>query len=83
MLNIKEIATTLAILGSGALVLGGCNKDKQATEQPGGAGGETKAEGSCGEGKTEGSCGEGKTEGSCGEGKGEAKAEGSCGEKSE
>ena len=77
MLNIKEIATTLAILGSGALVLGGCNKDKQATEQPA-AEGEKAAEGSCGEKKDgEASCGEKKAEGSCGE----KAAEGSCGEK--
>ncbi|MBX7080891.1 MAG: hypothetical protein U0168_21515 [Nannocystaceae bacterium] len=87
MLNIKEIATTLAILGSGALVLGGCNKDKQATEQPA-AEGEKAAEGSCGEKKDgEGSCGEKKDgEASCGEKKaegscGEKAAEGSCGEK--
>jgi hypothetical protein len=74
MLKIKEIAATLAILGSGALVVSGCNKDKEATETPGGAG-EAKPEGSCGGEKAEGSCGGEKKEGSCG---GE-KTEGSCG----
>ncbi len=75
MLNIKEIATTLAILGTGAIALSGCKKDTQTTEQPAGAGGETEApagEGSCGGEKKEG-------EGSCG---GEKKeGEGSCGGK--
>ena len=37
MANLKDIAATLAILGSGTLVLGGCDKDKPATEVPGGA----------------------------------------------
>ena len=74
MLNIKEIAATLAILGSGSLMTAGCEKDAPATETPGGAEAAPAAgaEGSCGEGKTEGSCGEGKTEG---------KTEGSCGGK--
>ncbi len=80
MLNIKEIAATLALLGSGSLMMTGCEKDKPTTETPGGDGAATGAEASCGEKKAEGSCGEGKTEGSCGEGKGEHKAEGSCGE---
>jgi uncharacterized low-complexity protein len=87
MLNIKEIAATLAILGSGTLMVG-CEKDAPATETP--AAGDTagtpeascgeKKDGSCGEGKTpEASCGEGKTpEASCGEGK---TPEASCGEK--
>lgn len=84
MLNIKELAATLAILGSGTLVVTGCNKDKPATETPGGDGAaatDGKAEGTCGEGKAEGehkaegTCGEGKAEGTCGEGK----AEGACG----
>jgi hypothetical protein len=87
MLNIKEIAATLAILGSGALVLTGCEKDKEATETPaaaGGAGEEAKPEGSCGGEKAEGSCGGEKKEGSCGGEKAEGscggeKAEGSCG----
>ena len=85
MLKIKEIAATLAILGSGALVVSGCNKDKEATETPAGAGGEeTKPEGSCGGEKAEGSCGGEKKEGSCGGEKKEGscggeKAEGSCG----
>lgn len=62
MANLKDIAATLAILGSGALLVG-CGKDKPATEVPAGgdaAGGDEKAaEGSCGEGKAEGesSCG--------------------------
>lgn len=55
-MNIKDIAATLAILGSGALLVG-CGKDKPATETPAGAeaaptdagGGEAK----CGEGHTE------------------------------
>ncbi len=86
MLNIKEIAATLALLGSGSLMVTGCEKDAPATETPGGDAAAPAAEGSCGEKKAEGSCGEGKTEGSCGEGKtegscGEKKAEGACGEK--
>jgi hypothetical protein len=88
MANLKDIAATLAILGTGALVMGGCSKDKPATEVPAGAEGE-KAEGSCGGEKAEGSCsaaeGE-KAEGSCSAAEGE-KAEGSCsaaeGEKAE
>jgi len=82
MLKIKDIAATLAILGTGTLVVTGCNKDKQTTEQPGGAGaaedpaagaeaGGEKAEGSCG---GEGGCGGEKHDAAGGE-----KAEGSCG----
>jgi hypothetical protein len=81
MANIKDIAATLAILGSGVLVMSGCAKDKPATEVPAGgdAAGE-KAEGSCSGEKAEGSCSGEKAEGSC---SGE-KAEGSCsGEKTE
>lgn len=94
MLKIKEIAATLAILGSGALAVSACNKDKQAIETPEAAGGgdaagakagAEKAEGSCG-GAAEGSCGgdhagdgeKAKGEGEKAEGDGE-KAEGSCG----
>lgn len=43
MLKIKEIAATLAILGSGALAVSACNKDKQATENPDGAAAEGDA----------------------------------------
>ena len=39
-MNLKQIATTIALLGSGALVLTGCDKDKPSTDVPGGAGGE-------------------------------------------
>ncbi len=86
-MNLKEIATTLAFLGSGALVMTGCDKEKPATEvpeaaAPAGEAGEAScaaddhpAEGHCGGEKAEGSCGGEKAEGSCG---GE-KAEGSCG----
>lgn len=56
MNNFKSIATTLAILGTGAIMTTGCKKDS-ATETPGGsdAAAEDKAEGSCG--GAEGSCG--------------------------
>jgi hypothetical protein len=36
MMNLKDIAATLAILGSGALVATGCNKDEPSTEVPSG-----------------------------------------------
>ena len=81
-MNIKEIATTLAILGTGSLAAMGCGKEQQpATEVPGGAdaaadatdAGEAKcAEGHEGEGHCEGEGAEG--EGSC---SGE-EGEGSC-----
>ncbi len=80
MANLKDIAATLAILGSGALVMSGCGKDKPATEVPGDAAaadGGDAAEGSCSGDKAEGSCageGEEAAEGSC---SGD-KAEGSC-----
>jgi hypothetical protein len=83
MTNLKTIAATLAVLGSGALTLSACNKDKPATETPGGAdaiGGESscsaeKGEGSCsGDKEGEGSC---SAEGSCsGDKEGEAEPEG-------
>ena len=58
MANLKDIAATLAILGSGALVMSGCGKDKPATEVPGDADAAgDAAEGSCGGEKAEGSCG--------------------------
>jgi hypothetical protein len=92
MANIKDIAATLAILGSGVLVMSGCGKDKPATEVPAGgdaAGGE--AEKSCG-GEGEKACGgEGEAAADGGEaagegeaaadGGGEAAPEGSCGGK--
>jgi len=86
MTNLKSIAATLALLGSGAFAITGCDKkDTGATETPGGkeAAPAEKAEGSCGAEKAEGSCGaeKEKAEGSCGAEKaeGEEKAEGSCG----
>jgi len=90
-MNIKDIAATLAILGSGALLVG-CGKDKPATEAPGGAeaaptdGG---AEAKCGEGHTEeGHCGAdgapaegGETPAEGGEEAAAEGGEGSCGGK--
>jgi hypothetical protein len=74
-MNIKDIAATLAILGSGALLVG-CGKDKPATEAPGGAAAaptDAGGEGKCGEGHSEeGHCGDAPDgdapdgEGSCG-----------------
>lgn len=83
-MNLKSIATTLAILGSGVLTLSGCDKDKPATEVPATpeAAGE-KGEGTCGgDKKAEGNCGGDKAEGSCGGDKADGHkegAEGSCG----
>ena len=37
MANLKDIAATLAILGTGAHVMSGWGKDKPATEVPAGA----------------------------------------------
>ena len=74
MLKIKEIAATLAILGSGALAVSACNKDKQATETPDGAAGEgdaTAPEGDAPEGDAAAPEGDAAAEGE--------KAEGSCG----
>lgn len=90
MANLKDIAATLAILGSGALVMSGCGKDKPATETPAGAEAAPTdgAEGSCGGEKAEGSCGAEQAEGSCGaegetpaEGDEAAEGEASCGGK--
>lgn len=75
-MNIKDIAATLAILGSGALI-GGCN-DKPATEVPAGdeAAPVEGAEAKCAAGHTE--------EGHCGdaaapaEGEGAPEGEASC-----
>lgn len=89
-MNIKDIAATLAILGSGALAMTGC-KDKPATEVPGGteaAPTDGAAEAKCSAGHTEeGHCGDEAApapegEASCSaEAGGEEKAEGSCGGK--
>jgi uncharacterized low-complexity protein len=77
MVNLKQIAATLAVLGTSAFMVSGCNKDKPATENPTDAA-EKAGEGSCGAEKGgEGSCGAEKGgEGSCGAEKG---GEGSCG----
>ena len=74
-MDLKSIATTLAFLGTGALAMTGCDKDKPATETPAAPAAGDAAEGSCGADKAEGSCGAEKAEGSCGA----EKAEGSCG----
>lgn len=89
-MNIKDIAATLAILGSGALMTG-CGKDKPATEVPAGdeAAPTDGAEAKCAAGHTEeGHCGDEAAAPAEGEeaagGDGEAscsgKAEGSCGQ---
>ena len=78
MANLKTIAATLAVLGSGALVMG-CNKEKQTTETPDGGGAadggdaaaadaDAAADGAAdAAGGGEASCGEGHTEeGHCG-----------------
>ena len=84
-MDLKSIATTLAILGTGTLSLAGCEKDMPATETPAAPSADSAAEGSCGADKAEGSCGGDKAEGegSCGgdkaEGEGEGEGEGSCG----
>ncbi len=92
-MNIKEIATTLAILGTGSLAAMGCGKEQApAAEVPGGAdaaatdAGEAKCaeghvdEGHCGDDATEAAADGAEGEGSCtGEGaEGEAEGEGSC-----
>jgi uncharacterized low-complexity protein len=74
MANLKDIAATLAILGSGVLVMSGCGKDKPATEVPAG-------EGAAGEPGAEGSCGGDKAAEGEGEAAPEDAAEGSCGGK--
>jgi hypothetical protein len=59
MANLKDIAATLAILGSGVLVMSGCGKDKPATEVPAGdAAADPAGEASCSGDKAagEGSC---------------------------
>ena len=89
-MNLKDIAATLAILGSGALAMTGCGKDKPATEVPAGdeaAPTDAGAEAKCSAGHTdEGHCGDEAApapegEASCSAEGGEEKAEGSCGGK--
>jgi hypothetical protein len=88
MANLKDIAATLAILGSGALVMSGCGKDKPATEVPAGDAAAGGAEASCSGDKAggEAACSGEKAEGSCSGEKTEGEAappegEGSCGGK--
>jgi len=83
-MKFKDIATTLAVLGSGALLFTGCDKEKPATEVPDAAAPAAEAgEGSCaaddhpGEGHCGGDAEEAEGEGSCGAEGGEG--EGSCG----
>lgn len=88
-MKFKDIATTLAVLGSGALFLSGCDKEKPATEVPDAAApaapGADGAEASCaaGDHPDDGHCGgdtaEAEGEGSCGGDKAEGEGEGSCG----
>ncbi len=89
-MDLKSIATTLAFLGTGALAMTGCDKDKPATETPAAPAAGDAAEGACGADKAEGACGAEKAEGegSCGaaaEGTEEAEGEGegSCGAEAE
>lgn len=91
-MNIKDIAATLAILGSGALVMSGCGKDAPATEVPGGdAAAPTDAADATaddltgdaeGDAEGEGSCSGEEGEGSCSaeEGEGEASCSAEGGE---
>lgn len=91
MANLKDIAATLAILGSGALVMSGCGKDKPATEVPAGgdaaAGDAAGGESSCsGAAKEEGACSgdakpEGEAEAACSGAAKEEGGEGSCSSK--
>jgi len=87
-MNLKEIATTLAVLGTGALVFTGCDKEAPATEVPDAAAATPEAgEGSCAadDHPGEGHCGDDVAadgEGSCGA-EGEGDAEGSCGAEAE
>jgi len=83
-MKLKDIASTLAVLGSGALFLSGCDKEKPATEVPDAAvPAADSAEGSCGadDHPADGHCGgdtaDAEGEGSCGGDK--AEGEGSCG----
>jgi hypothetical protein len=84
MANLKQIAATLAILGSGALVFTGCKKDGETTEVPGGDGAGDTATDAAGDtagdaagGDAGGDAGGGEAaEAKCGEGHTE---EGHCG----
>lgn len=85
-MNLKQIATTLAVLGTGSLALAGCEKDAAPTEVPGAADAPAAGEASCAadDHPGEGHCGDdaaggedAEGEGSCG-GEG-AEGEGSCG----
>lgn len=80
-MDLKSIATTLAFLGTGALTMTGCDKDKPATETPAAPEAGDAAEAACGGDKAEGSCGGEKAEGSCGgeAAEGEGEGEASCG----
>ncbi|MGH1344020.1 MAG: hypothetical protein ACRBN8_20850 [Nannocystales bacterium] len=87
-MKLKDIASTLAVLGSGALFLSGCDKEKPATEVPDAAVPAAEAgEGSCSadDHPADGHCGgdtaDAEGEGSCGgeKAEGEAEGEGSCG----
>ena len=62
-MDIKQLVTTLAVLGTGTLGLSAC--DKGATNAPDTSGAMDKAEGSCSGDKAEGSCSGDKAEGSC------------------
>lgn len=85
-MNLKQIATTLAVLGTGAFALTGCDKEAPATEVPDAAApAAADGEASCaaddhpGEGHCGGDGEEGEGEGSCGAEKAEGEGEGSCG----
>ncbi len=91
-MKLKDIASTLAVLGSGALFLSGCDKEKPATEVPDATVPAADAgEGSCAadDHPDDGHCGgdtaeaEAEGEGSCGgdkaEGEADAEGEASCG----
>jgi hypothetical protein len=56
-MNLKQIATTIALLGSGALALSGCEKDPPATEVPGGEGGDAEASCAADDHPADGHCG--------------------------
>jgi hypothetical protein len=76
-MNVKNIAATLAILGSGALVIG-CGKDKPSTEVPGGAEGtptDDAADPTDAAGDAAGDAGEGKCGGEDHEGEGHCGAD--------
>ena len=47
-MNLKEITTVLAVLGSGSLLVSGCGKDQAATEVPSGSSASDPGESVCG-----------------------------------